>query len=778
MLRCITILWIIGYFHSGTVSSQEYGSINGFVYDAANGEAVIGANVFINGTKLGAVTNLNGYYVIPKVPAGIYLLVVQSLGYKDYTQKITVKPGDKLRVNTQIHGEDIQGEEIVVTADSIPTIMKLFEEPISRIELTGTQINQIPQVAESDLLRSLQTLPGILPVSDFSSELYVRGGTPDQNLYLLDGTDVYNPEHAFGLFSTFNTDAIKQVQISKGGFGAEYGGRLSSILNVTNLDGNRKEFEGSAGISLLSAKTTLQMPIGNFGSVSASIRRTYFDKTLGQAIDEIPNYYFYDGNIKAFFELDSRNTLTISTYGGRDVLNFNFNENAEDKSGIDYDWGNKTGSIRWTRVFNPNWFGNFWVTGSVFSSQFHLDEIVDEDNFISDITIKGNIEYHQSKQFIYKLGFEQKTMHGKYQQDFPNGAVDVDAHRYLYTMYGQTNWRPNEDWDIEAGLRYDYFDSPRDYQFIDPRLAAKYRINETTNLKASAGRYHQYVHRIPRTFFASIWTTTDQYQKASEAYHFITGFEKTFDDVYQVEIETYYKKYNSIYTLNRFLVTDMKPSYYDEQGNPIFTNTNGIFNHGNGNSIGLELMLRKDVGAFTGWVGYSLARTEYNVEGKNHGQSFTPRHDRTHTINAVGNLDIRNGIRVIRGLEATKANSRWTLGFNFIYSSGQPITRPGSLYVITPTPDNGNPVIIEYPDDINNYRLPYYARLDVSLTYEKQFKSWSIAPYLQIYNIGNRKNVWFIDYPYEIKEGGTIKPKVKTTSMFPMLPSIGINFTF
>jgi len=280
-------------------------------------------------------------------------------------------------------------------------------------------------VAEADLLRSLQTLPGILPLSDFSSALYVRGGTPDQNLYLIDGTDVYNPEHTFGIFSTFNTDAIKQVELPQGGFGAEYGGRLSSVLNVTNLDGNREEFEGSAAISLLSAKTTLQGPLGKTGSLSGSFRRTYFDQTVGRAVDEIPNYYFYDGNLKAFFDF-GRDNLTISAYGGRDFLDVVFNPDATEETGLITDWGNKTTSARWTRVFTPRLFSTFWVTGSRFSSDL-LIEVADirERNFVSDLTFKGTLEHHRSRQFQTRLGFEQKNLEVQFRQVFPEGLIDV-----------------------------------------------------------------------------------------------------------------------------------------------------------------------------------------------------------------------------------------------------------------------------------------------------------------------------------------------------------------
>ncbi|MBX7151035.1 TonB-dependent receptor [bacterium] len=756
---------------------SESASISGFVYDAGDREALIGANIFIKETLRGASTNLNGYFVIPKIEPGDYTLVCQYIGYKPYNATIHFKAGEQKTLNVYLEGDAIVAEEIVVTADSIPVVERLFRKPISKLELTGIEINQVPQVAESDLLRSLQTLPGISSVSDFSSALYVRGGTSDQNLYMIDGTDVYNPEHAFGLFSTFNTDAIKKVEISKGGFGAEYGGRLSSILNVTNLDGNREEFEGSGSISLLAARTTLQMPLGQFGSLSGSIRRTYFDKTIGQAVDEIPDYYFYDGNIKAFLQLNEKNYLTISGYGGKDVLNFIFNEKSDDKAGFDYNWGNSTGSIRWTRVFSPQLFANFWVTGSRFSSHFAFDDDLNltEKNTINDITFKGNLEYY-GKIWNVKFGFEQKNIQCRYYQSFPGGIFDVPAEPRQYTGYAQTNFKPTRRWDIEMGLRYDLFDTDKKYQSLDPRLSIKYQLNDASNVKFAAGRYHQYLHRVPRPFFVGVWTVSDQYQKGSSSDHFILGYQHQLAETYQFELETYYKNYNHIYQFNQNLATKVIATNKGTDNVTVFESTYGIFDHGKGYSYGFELMAKKEVGVVTGWVGYTFAKTRHKFEDINQEKSFAPRHDRSSTVNSVLTIDLKNAIRRMKGKPTQRDLSRWTIGTNFIFATGQPITVPNSTYFIGHTPDGGVDQH-EFPTEINNYRLPAYARLDLSITYEKQFKTWSIAPYLQVFNIGNRKNVWFIEYDDQ-NQNGTVQRKIKTISMFPLLPTFGVNFKF
>jgi len=766
---------------------KQKGTINGFVYDVTNGETLIGANVYIDKLMIGSSTNLSGYYVIPDIPAGEYTLICDYIGYQTYSQKIKIELGKEIRINIMMYEEALIAETIVVEAESIRTVEKLFNQPISKVELSPMEIKKVPQIAETDLLRSLQTLPGIVPVSDFSSALYVRGGGADQNLYLIDGSDVYNPEHAFGLFSTFNTDAIKHVDLSKGGFGAQHGGRLSSIMNVTYLDGNREKFEGIASVSLLSAKATLQMPLGKIGSISGSFRRTYFDQTVARFIDDIPDYYFYDGNLKAFFDLDANNKITISFFRGRDNLDFIFNEDAEEKAGFQFNWGNMTGSIRWIKVFNPKFFANFWITASHFSSYFDMDGMdVNQENWITDLTFKGNFEYAHSNHMAFLFGFEQKNLHGVYQEQFPNGLVDVDAYRRHYVGYLQLAWTPNILWDIRAGLRYNYFESDRHYQNLEPRFSVKYRLTETVNLKAATGIYHQYLHRIPMAFISNIWTTSDQYQNESTAYHYILGFQKEIMQNFFLEAETYYKEYNSIYQFNQNFLTDIYAKDYTEEGATIYNDTQALFDHGDGNSIGFEILLKKEVGSITGWMGYSLAKTNTTFRGINQNKPFPPRHDRSSIINVVCNIDIKDFIAEIKSVQPKKSSSRWLLGINFVYTTGQPLTVPSSIYITNTMPDfqgamgfgpGGYKSISIYPTNINSFRLPAYVRLDFSLTYTKHYSSWSLSPYLQIFNIGNRKNVWFIQYEDESTAEKIIQ-KVETVGMIPILPTIGVTARF
>lgn len=774
------ILVFIFIFFSINFAQENNSSINGFVYDKTTGEALIGANVFIQSLNRGAVSNISGFYVIPKLASGNYEVKFSYVGYKSILLKINLKNGEEKKLNVFLEQDIIQGKEILVKADSTRVIEKLFNKPVSNIQLSPTQIQRVPRFIEADLLRTLQSLPGIVPLSDFSSAIYVRGGTPDQNLFMVDGTDVYNPEHAFGLFSTFNTDAIKNVEVFKGGFGAEYGGRLSSVINITNNDGNRNFFEGKASLSLLSLSSTFSGPIGDFGSISGSIRRTYLDQTIAKWIDGIPDYYFVDGNLKAFFDLSNSNKLSVSYFGSKDNLNFVLDKNRPESIGFDYIWGNQTGSVNLRSIFASNIFGNFWITYSHFNSFFDFEDVgVKEDNQINDLTFKGNIEYFFSENFDFKFGFEQKNAHGGLKQNFPGGIVDASKTRRLYSIYSSTTWKPSLLWNIEFGLRGDYFKSDKIFRNIDPRLNIKFRMSENANLKFSTGSFHQYANRIPRLFFVSIWTTADSFVNVSSSNHYIFGYERALGEKFELEVESYYKTYKDIYAYNQNYIVDVVPSEYTNENVPVYNNQKNLFTRGDGNSFGVEFLIRKEVGAISGWISYSYSKTLYNFDGINQGKSFIPRHDRTHAINLVANVDLNNFMNEINNKPFEKKDKQWLLGLNFTFFSGQPITLPSSVYLFTQFPDweqNKNS-LATYPSTINAFNLPYYSRLDFSLTYEIYYDGWMLSPYLQVFNMFNRKNVWFIQYKNEIVNG-KVKQKIENVNMFPILPSIGVTIKF
>ncbi len=779
LFLCITAIILA----ASVAGAAPTGNVSGFVYDDDTGEGLIGANVYIKGLYAGSSTNHSGFYAIPKLQVGQYELVAQYMGYEAVSKTITIEPNSDLEINFQLKPTTIQAEEISVVADSERTSVKLYQKPISQVNLTPRQIQKIPQIVEADLLRSLQTMPGIAAVSDFSSELYVRGGTPDQNLYLIDGTDVYNPEHLFGLFSTFNTDAIKNVEISKGGFGAEYGGRLSSVLDVTNLDGNRREYAGKTSVSLLSAKTTLQMPLGDIGAISGSIRRTYFDQTIAKLDafkdENIPNYYFWDGHLKAYFDLSQNDKLTLSSYRGYDKLDFIFDDDNPNSEEILYDWGNTTYSARWTHIFSAQLFSNFWLTSSEYDANFDLGEDFYEENDLNDYTVKGNFEYYYSPGVSLKLGFEHKWLRMRYLSDFPGGEVAVEQKPRHLALYAQHTWNPSPLLQLQSGLRYNIMnnDDTRLWD-LDPRVSVKYRLTETINLRAAGGRYHQYLFRIPRQFISDIWSSSDEYYADAKSNHFILGFQKEVANDWSLEIESYFKDYQNVYFFDPFFWVDLRTDSYNDEGEPLYDSSKGLYDQGKGESYGLEFLLRKNSGPLTGWVSATVGRVENRVQGINQGNRFVPRHDRTVTFNIVGNMDVKNSLRQLRGERMHEDTGSWKLGWGFTYATGQPITTTSSIYFTNIMPDQqffrGYNL---YPTERNNFRLPPYIRLDLSVTYTKKFKHVTFEPFLQVFNATNRRNVWFIQYEDEIQDQSLIQ-NIDVQGMLPILPSLGFNLIF
>ena len=377
-----------------------------------------------------------------------------------------------------------------------------------------------------------------------------------------------------------------------------------------------------------------------------------------------------------------------------------------------------------------------------------------------------------------KFGIEYKHLDGFLKQEFPGGLVDVSSQAKHIAGYMQTNWRPNPLWDINAGLRLNIFSAAKTYYNLAPRISAKYRLSETMNLKAAFGTYNQYLFKIPRTFIVDIWTTADEYYKGAKANHYILGFQKEIAKNIEFEVETYYKDYKNIYSYDYFFYADLEPTKFTDAGEPVYGTTKGIFDTGMGHSYGLEFLLRKDIGCVTGWMSYSLGKTKYKLQDVNNNRYFPPRHDRASTINLVGNIDIKNSIRKLKGKAVKNDKSKWRLGIGFVYASGQPLTTTSSLYVTAPLPDQlYDDGLNLYPTTRNNFRLPAYMRLDLSLTYEKKYTNWTLAPYLQVFNAGNRKNVWYITYDREIKDD-MLYQEIETVNMFPILPTLGVNINF
>lgn len=751
---------------SASASSDTKATISGFVKDSSNGETMIYVNVFLKRTDIGTTTNKSGYYVINKVPPGRYTVVFTYIGYRRKEIEVSIEKNQKLILNVELEPQVIEVGEIVVTSERFEE----YKVKISDIRLTPRQLTDAPQMVEADLMRTLQMLPGVLTLSEFSSGLYVRGGTPDQNLILLDGTEVYNPSHLFGVFSTFNIDAVKEVELLKGGFPAEYGGRLSSVLNITNMDGNQKRFEGKAAVSLISAKTTLQGPILR-GSWFFSSRRTYFDqvinlmrraggKTVKEQLELIPDYYFYDMHLKIYQDLTHQDKLSLTFYSGQDNLGFTV-----DPFELDLKWGNRTFSSKWTHIFSDQIFSNFIFTASSFESNFVQDNDLISmamKNTVTDYSLKADLEYFPNDRHVVKTGMMIKDLDAKLFQRFGKEfTVDVTNTPIQFAAYGQDDWKVTPLLTLRGGVRLNVYYAGEFYNSYDrvrfrggtkvnfsPRFAFRYRTSEKTAIKGSWGIFYQFLNVAPMGnadfSFLDIWFPSDNSITPAEAIHYIIGIETELPGNIKFDWEGYYKDMNHLYE-------------FREDANRVLK-TADLFYRGKGYSYGSDIFFEKKIGNLAGWFSYSLGWTKRKFPALNKGREYFPKYDRRNSVYFVGKY---------------KLSKKWTLNFGWNYGTGQAFTRPLGRYQLI-LPDTR--IDIVKGESLNASRLPPYHRLDAGITYETSFKRiWGkeFSAYFQVFNFYNRRNLWFhyVDFDFN-------PAKILQARMLPIIPTFGFELKF
>ncbi|MGZ3940224.1 MAG: TonB-dependent receptor plug domain-containing protein, partial [Flavisolibacter sp.] len=662
---------------------------------------------------------------------------------------------------------------------------------MGKVDLSITQIKNIPAfLGEVDILKAIQLMPGVQSAGEGNAGFYVRGGGPDQNLILLDDAVVYNTGHLFGFFSVFNSDAIKNVSLIKGGMPAQYGGRLSSVLDVSMKEGNTNKFQTEGGIGLIASRFSIQGPIKkDRASFIVSARRTYIDALVKPFVKKSSNfygsgYYFYDMNAKINYRFSEKDRLYLSGYFRRDVFTF---KNTEQSFKANIPWGNGTATVRWNHVFNPKLFANATLVYNDYHFRFGAVQNNFEVNLASGIkdgNAKIDFDYYPSGQHKLKFGglftyhkFIPNVTSGKQDSVVFKPVNEGDKYALEKALYIQDDWDISNKLKVNYGLRwssftqigpytkyvrdanqnkvdstvYDRFEKIQTYSGFEPRFTMRYTLSSTTSLKGSVTRNLQFIHLVSNsgtTLPTDLWVPSTFRVKPQLSWLYAAGLFKNFkNNEYETSVELYYK--------------DMRNQIeYGEGYTPSLKDPEEDFVFGKGWSYGSEFFVNKVTGKFTGWIGYTLSWTWRKFPALNGGEKYPAKYDRRHDLSVVGNYEL---------------NKKWKFGAVFIYGSGNAISLPERFYVI-------NGVLTQDFSRINEYRLGAYHRLDLSATLtphpdrKKKFESFWV---FSVYNVYDHLNPYFIYYdqkgnPYS----GNMQIEARQVSLFPILPAVTWNFKF
>ena len=750
-------LFII-YFTLGFISitqAQENASVNGYITDARTGETLLMANVALLEINRGTASNTSGYFTITNIPPGSYTLAATFIGYQRKDIEIDLEPGQNLRLNIELMPEGVELDAIVVTSEAD----REEQRNIGTAQVATQLIKDLPSVIEPDVFRSVQLLPGVKAASDFSSGLYVRGGSPDQTLILLDETTVYNPSHFFGFFSTFNPDAVKDVRLYKGGYPAEYGGRIGSVLTVYNKDGNRMETRGTVSLGMLASRASIEGPFSR-GSWMLAVRRSTLEPVLSvlrRTIDGVPDlFYFYDINGKLNYDASENDRFSLAFYSGNDNVSIPFQEDAN----IGLTYGNQTISAQWRRIFSDELFGFFTLTGSRYFNRPEFEIAgtpFERNNDIHDFSFKGDLEYMPNERHTLSTGIWTGNLVLRFRDSFDNQQTFNSRIQSQYlSAYVQNRWRPVDEWIFTGGVRLNSF-SEGNYLRLEPRISAEFRPSPRIRLQAAYGRYHQYLSLITNEAFSGfdLWLTSDEGVPPAFGDQFVIGAKTVPFSGYGFDVELYYRTMRDLFELDPF-VSDPAGLEYNE-----------LFRFGEGYAYGIELFFEKQTGPLTGFIGYTYGITRRKFPGFNapilddptRARFYPPKYDRTHDVNVVTSY---------------RFSSRWSANAVFNYATGQAYTKPLGRTQFSHVPwDNSvrNSFVI---GRLNASRLPAYHRLDLSISRKGTFFNLGDAEWqLQLINVYSRRNVWF--YNYDFDENPIEREDV---DLLPIIPSISYTVNF
>lgn len=762
-------------------TKQQAYTVSGFVLDAGSGEAMIGTTVQVKGTQNGVISNVYGFYSLT-LPEGEYILLFSSVGFE--TQEVAVNLTSDQTIEVKIKPETTFLDEVVVTAKEIDE--NVTSNQMGYAEMSSDLIKSMPGLmGEVDVVRAIKMLPGVQMTSETSSGFSVRGGSPDQNLILLDEAVVYNPSHLFGFFSTFNNDAIKNVEFYKGNMPVRYGGRLSSLLDIRMKEGNNQRFTGSGGVSPISARMTLEAPIvKDKGSIIISGRRTYAD-LLARMVsnkEDVDNttLFFYDFNMKANYIINENNRIFISSYAGKDVLSF---KDGGGNFSTDFNWGNLTSTVRWNHVFNKKLFSNTsiifsdynyrlgsgnqdfrfdWVSNlRDYSAKIDFDYFMNNRNTLSfgvssiyhkfdpgKVTLSssgesgtGKISNSNALEHAIYIGNDQR-IGSKFQLAYGGrlGVFQNIGEGVLYTF--------DEEFERSDSTYYGKGKVFNTYARFEPRISTNYQLSAVSSLKASYARTTQFLHLASNSISGTpldIWFPSSPNVKPQIADQVSGGyFRNLFNNKLEISTEAYYKW------------IDQQIDFRDHAELLLNEELEGELRIGKAWAYGLEFMLRKPAGKVNGWVSFTWSNSFRQIKEINQGKVYRSSYDRPISLSVVGNYELNKWV---------------SLSANWVYFDGLPFTTPsGRLHY-------GGAIVPTYTER-NSDRIPAYHRLDLGVKIERKNNetrklkgSWSIS----VYNAYGRKNANFISF--RTKEGTNETEAVRYT-IFRWVPSVAYNVRF
>ena len=776
LFKKYVILITLLFLSVSSVFSQNKFTISGTIKDSTTGESIIGASVSIAELKeTGTVSNAYGFYSLT-IPTGKYTVTTQVIGYS--ARSVQVNLLQNTIINFNLSSRSTSLKEVVIGAEKKNDNITNPEMGVEKLDVK--QIAAIPVLfGEKDILKTLQLLPGIESAGDGNSGFYVRGGGSDQNLILLDEAPVYDASHLLGFFSVFNSDAIKDVTVYKGDEPAQYGGRLSSVLDIKMNDGNDQNYIISGGIGLIASRISIEGPIVKHkGSFIICARRTYADLFLKLSSDSNLNQsslYFYDINIKANYELGKKDHLYLSGYFGKDVLGFG--------NTFSINWGNTTGTLRWNHLFSDKLFSNASFIVSNYTDNIGINFSGTSIGIVSriqDYGFKYDFQYYMSDVSTLNFG-----LNSTYHQIVPGEIVAennsqvstlnlTDDYSWENSLYLSNILKPTSSFSLEYGVRLTAFSvlGPGDFynyntatgqtldttvyksgQFVktyinpEPRISASYTLNKVSSIKASYARNTQNIHLLNNTTTENPtdqWIPSTNYIQPEISDQVSLGYFRNFvDNTYEFSIEGYYKQVQNLLDYR-----DNAQLEYNE-------NIESQLLFGQGRAYGVEFFLKKKYGKFNGWIGYTLSSAQQQIAGVNNGSWYNSPQDRPNDLSVVG---------------IYQASKKWSFSATFVYYTGNPVTFPSGKYDV-----DGN--VYFYYTSRNGYRMPPYSRLDIGATVQcKKRKNFEANWTFSIYNVYDRWNAYTITF--QQNPNNTSETQAIQTTLFGIIPSVTYNFKF